>query len=151
MYSAPMGSFSVSAATVTVNSDGNVLLIQRRDNQQWQIPGGVVELGEQPTDAARRETLEESGVHVQLERLTGVYTNTQRGIVAFVFLASPLSIVEPDPAETLRVEWVDAQEAARRLDASFLPRLHDALRAATPRAVSFVAHDGVQVVATHQA
>jgi len=29
-----------------VNDDGNVLVIQRRDNGHWEPPGGVLELGE---------------------------------------------------------------------------------------------------------
>ena len=46
--------------------DGEVLLVQQYrflvDRLCWEIPGGKVEDGEPPSDAARRECREESGV-----------------------------------------------------------------------------------------
>lgn len=34
----------------------------------WRPPGGGIKPGEDPTEAARREALEETGLHVQLRR-----------------------------------------------------------------------------------
>jgi ADP-ribose pyrophosphatase YjhB (NUDIX family) len=48
----------------TVDGTRWVLLIQRSDTRQWAIPGGMVEPGETPTEAAARELWEEAGVHV---------------------------------------------------------------------------------------
>lgn len=82
---------SVSAAAVVVREDGDVLLIRRADTGEWQIPGGVVEHGEMAPDAAVREVLEESGVEVSIEFLSGVYTHTGIPVTSFVFRAVPLS------------------------------------------------------------
>jgi 8-oxo-dGTP diphosphatase len=66
------------------------LAFQRRDNQQWEPPGGVLELNETFEDGVRREVREETGVDVEVERLTGVYKNMPRGIVAaLVFRCRP--------------------------------------------------------------
>jgi ADP-ribose pyrophosphatase YjhB (NUDIX family) len=60
-----------------------VLLCHRRDRDVWNLPGGGVEYGELPTDAVVRETKEEVGLEVAVERLVGVYGKPER--VEFVF------------------------------------------------------------------
>jgi ADP-ribose pyrophosphatase YjhB (NUDIX family) len=42
---------SVSVAAVITDDHDRALLIQRRDNQHWKPPGGVLELGETIEDA----------------------------------------------------------------------------------------------------
>ncbi|WP_344447389.1 NUDIX hydrolase, partial [Kitasatospora nipponensis] len=76
---------SVSVAGVVVREDGRVLAIRRADNGTWEPPGGVLELGETVEDGVRREIYEETGIKVTVDRLTGVYKNMTRGIVALVF------------------------------------------------------------------
>ena len=39
-----------------------VLLQKRADDHTWCVPGGAMELGETPEEAARRETFEETGL-----------------------------------------------------------------------------------------
>jgi 8-oxo-dGTP pyrophosphatase MutT (NUDIX family) len=55
----------VKAAGTLIIADGNVLFLRRGTGGdhpgEWAFPGGHVELGESPEDAARRETLEEAG------------------------------------------------------------------------------------------
>src|SRR4051794_34118018 len=58
--------------TAVVVRDGAVLLVQRSDNGQWTPITGIVDPGEQPGVAARREVLEETGVVVQVDRLAWV-------------------------------------------------------------------------------
>jgi 8-oxo-dGTP diphosphatase len=83
---------SVSVAGVVVRDDGRVLVLQRRDNGHWEPPGGVLELAETFDEGVRREVAEETGVQVEVERLTGVYKNVKRGIVALVFRCRPSMI-----------------------------------------------------------
>jgi 8-oxo-dGTP pyrophosphatase MutT (NUDIX family) len=51
----------------------NILLIKRSDLPIWVIPGGGIDEGEEPLNAAAREVFEEAGIHVQLNRLASVY------------------------------------------------------------------------------
>ena len=53
-----------ATAIILDPSQTQMLLIQRNDNGRWFPPGGHVETGEYPHDAALRETLEETGYHV---------------------------------------------------------------------------------------
>ena len=55
------GAFNV----VIINQ--RVLLVKRRDFPLWDLPGGVVELDELPSEAAIREMYEETGYEVQID------------------------------------------------------------------------------------
>ena len=80
----PRHSVSVAAA-IFDDSGEKVLLIKRRDNGNWEPPGGILELDEAIEDGLRREVLEETGAEIDVGPLTGVYKNMNRGIVALVF------------------------------------------------------------------
>jgi 8-oxo-dGTP pyrophosphatase MutT (NUDIX family) len=64
-----------AASVVVVDSDGQVLLQRRTDNGMWALPGGVMELGESLAGCGIRETLEETGVTVEITGIVGTYTN----------------------------------------------------------------------------
>ena len=46
--------------------------MQRSDNHQWTPITGIVDPGEEPGVAARREALEEAGVEISVDRLASV-------------------------------------------------------------------------------
>ena len=50
-----------------------VLLLRREVFILWDLPGGGIEKGEAPADAAVREAREESGYHIAIERPVGRY------------------------------------------------------------------------------
>ena len=54
-----------------------VLLVQRSDNLAWTPVTGIVDPGEEPGVAARREALEEAGVEIRVDRLAQVTAGEQ--------------------------------------------------------------------------
>ncbi|MCW2791872.1 MAG: hypothetical protein JWO76_970 [Nocardioides sp.] len=58
--------------TAVVRRGDELLLTRRADNDQWAPVTGIVDPGEEPGVAARRETLEETGVEVVVDRLASV-------------------------------------------------------------------------------
>lgn len=65
------------AALLVHDNEDRLLLLQRADNRTWGLPGGAVEPGERAEDTVRRETLEETGLHVLDMELFGVYSGPE--------------------------------------------------------------------------
>jgi ADP-ribose pyrophosphatase YjhB (NUDIX family) len=93
---------------------GDRILLARRAIEPgyglWVYPGGFVDLGESPADAARREAMEEACVEVRIEGLVGVYHSQKRAVVIAVY-AGPVVAGSPAPGdETMAVRLVHPQE-----------------------------------------
>lgn len=66
------------SATIFDPTRQKVLLTRRTDNGRWCLPGGRSEAGESVMETCLRETLEETGLEVQIVRLLGVYSSPHR-------------------------------------------------------------------------
>lgn len=134
---------SVSIAAAVVDEFGRVLVTKRRDNGRWEPPGGVLEAEESILDGLKREVFEETGLTVEPVRLTGVYKNMVRGIVALVFLARIRAGEPATSDETSRVEWWTPEMISERMDPAYSVRILDALRQDGP---AVRAHDGTSIL-----
>lgn len=64
---------------IPVLPDGQIVLVQRRDNGRWSLPGGIIDWGEDIQSSVKRELAEETGLNlVKINRLVGVYSDPQR-------------------------------------------------------------------------
>lgn len=72
--------------------DGRLLLVKHKkqiaDNRYWSLPGGKLEQGETLEAAMIREMLEETGLHVRIERLLYVCDKPEEDVsrIHFLFL-----------------------------------------------------------------
>lgn len=115
------------------------VLLQKRSRHvhrggTWSVPGGAIEPGEQPVDAALREAEEEAGIRAEDLTVARVLTGTDHGTWSYTYV-----LAEADrPARDLlrsagatsweadRTTWVDLDQVASY-------RLHPGLREAWPR------------------
>jgi ADP-ribose pyrophosphatase YjhB (NUDIX family) len=76
--------------TIPITSDGRVVLIRRGIEPgygAWAQPGGFLEVDETVTEAARRETLEETGLIIEPGELIGLYSRLEAAVVVVAFEA----------------------------------------------------------------
>jgi len=80
---APKANSVVPSVVAIVQDDqGRILLIHKTDNNKWALPGGGHDIGESITDTVVREVKEETGYDVEVETITGTYTNP-RHVMAY--------------------------------------------------------------------
>jgi ADP-ribose pyrophosphatase YjhB (NUDIX family) len=121
-----------------VDDDGNILLVQRADNQQWAMPGGAIAVGETPAEGVVREALEETGIRCEPVAMVGVFDSRLCGTVSrhhlyqFVFLCKPLSdkVVETPShaAEVLDVRWFAEDDLPDNIDPGHVSRIPEVFR-----------------------
>ncbi len=59
--------------------DGQIVLVKRRDNGKWALPGGMVDWGEDIETTVQRELEEETGLKLaKVRRLVGIYSSPER-------------------------------------------------------------------------
>ncbi len=67
------------ASIIPILPDGRIVLIKRRDDGCWALPGGMVDWGEDIPQTVYRELIEETGLElVKITRLVGVYSSPDR-------------------------------------------------------------------------
>jgi 8-oxo-dGTP diphosphatase len=134
---------SVSVTGIVCRDDGRVLAIQRRDDGRWVPPGGVLELDESPADGVAREVLEETGVQVRAERLTGVYKNMRMGVVSLAFKCRVIGGHAHASSVAKQIAWLTVDEARHEMVEARAVRVTDALGEVCP-AVRI--HDGTHLL-----
>ncbi len=97
-------------ALAVVLREGCLLLIERGFEPHlghWSLPGGVIDEGESAEEAAVRETLEETGLVVEVVRELGVVTGPLTGRGHGVYLCSVVGgELRACPPEVTDVRWV---------------------------------------------
>jgi ADP-ribose pyrophosphatase YjhB (NUDIX family) len=92
--------------TLPVTDAGEVVLIRRGippGYGSWAQPGGFLEIDETVSEAAVRETLEETGLLVEPGELVGIYSRLEAAVVTLVFEARVVAGEARPCAESLEV------------------------------------------------
>jgi ADP-ribose pyrophosphatase YjhB (NUDIX family) len=120
---------------VVTNNAGDILMIRRSDNDNWAVPGGAIDLGESMTDAAVRETREETGIDSEITGIVGIYTDPKHVILytsngearqEFSILLTGRPVAgEPTPSsESSEVRWVPRDDVGgHKMDRSMRLRI----------------------------
>jgi ADP-ribose pyrophosphatase YjhB (NUDIX family) len=86
---------------IPILPDGRIVLVQRRDNGKWALPGGMVNWGQDILTTVRRELAEETGLELlKIRRLVGIYSAPDRD----PRIHSICVLVEADVQGTMQVQ-----------------------------------------------
>ncbi|WP_432069304.1 NUDIX domain-containing protein [Streptomyces sp. AA1529] len=112
----PANSVVPSVTAVVRDQESRILLIHKTDNDLWALPGGGHDIGERIADTVVREVQEETGIGVQVEAVTGLYTDPGhvmayddgevRQQFSICFRARPISGELRTSSESKEVRWV---------------------------------------------
>jgi ADP-ribose pyrophosphatase YjhB (NUDIX family) len=99
--------------TIPVTDAGEVILLRRGiepGRGSWAQPGGFLEVDETVTEAAVRETLEETGLIVRPGEIVGLYTRLEAAVVVLAFESAVIGgAFRPNP-EALEIQAFRAEE-----------------------------------------
>lgn len=103
-------SFTVGAMCFIERPDGGLLLVRHVYRRRWGVPGGLLERGEDPADAAVREVREEVGLDVVLLGEPAVVVDAEPQRVDIVYRARVAAGCDwrdaaPRSPEISTVEW----------------------------------------------
>ena len=119
--------FSIGVFAIIFDEEGRVLLCHRNDYDLWNLPGGGLEADETPSDAVTREVLEETGLEVDVDRLTGVYTKVGKNEMVFSFLCHITGGHLKTTNEADKVEFFSVEEIPKNTSPKQVQRIKDCL------------------------
>lgn len=109
---------TVSVRGVIYNADGQILVLQRSTDQDWELPGGRLSRGESPRQGLRREIHEETGLDVEGAKImkanSGVNTADEGRFAVHYDCGQTDGSVELSDEHVDR-EWVCPEKAQQRL------------------------------------
>lgn len=120
-------------------NNGKLLILKRVANtylgNYWDLPGGTLEDGEDPTEGAIREAFEETGIKINELRLFHYYSNVDekknKQFITLIFTAK----AESEPNEILlnsrehsEFKWVELDDVAKYQTVNYLPSCVELLK-----------------------
>ncbi|CAM3127143.1 NUDIX hydrolase [Paenibacillus sediminis] len=118
----------VSAAAIVINDKNEILLI-KGPRRGWEMPGGEVEEGESLSQAAIRETKEESGIDIEIIKFCGIFQNIGNSICNTLFIAKPIGGELIQSSESLDSGFFPIEEALNKVEwKDFRKRIEYCLR-----------------------
>ena len=117
----------VGVAVAVINEMGEILLQKRKDGL-WGVPGGFLELGESTEEAGKREVLEETGIEVGELELVGVFSGEHHFVklpngdefypvtIAYVSKDIKGGVLKADGVETTEAKFFKVNELPEGLN-----------------------------------
>jgi len=104
---------------IPILPDGQIVLVKRRDNGKWSLPGGMVNWGQNLATTVERELAEETGLElIKIRRLVGVYSEPDRD----PRIHSICVVVEADVQGRMQIEDTLEISEVQAFEHSAIPR-----------------------------
>ncbi|MGY3765450.1 NUDIX hydrolase [Vagococcus vulneris] len=67
------------------DNDGKILLVQDIKSREWSLPGGYADIGYSAAENVIKEVFEETGYHVAVDKLAGIFDTDKRKDIPQLF------------------------------------------------------------------
>lgn len=95
---------------LVLNDLNEILLVKRRDNERWAMPGGLADVGETLAEAVLRELWEEGGLRGRVSRLLAIFDGRLWDSRSRFHLIHPVFLVECEDLQPVPgTEMLDAR------------------------------------------
>ncbi len=118
----------ISAFGAIFDDQGRILCVKRNyGDRTWTVPGGGIEDGESPLQAAQREAYEETGCRVEVKHLIGVYCSPWMDDYVLFFQCKILGCDGWQPnAEIVEVGYFQQDALPQPMKVRTATRIYDA-------------------------
>lgn len=109
------------ARGIIINEDGKIAIFNKANKNEYKLPGGGIDEGENPINAFKREALEETGCEVEILKELGTIEEHKSldnfKQISYLFVAKviknnlELNLTEKEKDEGARLLWVNEDEA----------------------------------------
>lgn len=121
----------LGSAAAIFDEAGRILLVKHSYGLlNWELPGGLAEARESPTETVTREVREETGLEVDVKGLTGCYYEPDEDLVHFVFRCTtraPVDRLAADSEEIADCNWWSLDDLPRPISDFTIRRIRDAM------------------------
>ncbi len=119
--------FTIGVSGIIRDNENRVLLCRRNDYDLWNLPGGGVESGETPWAGVIREVKEETGLDVEIIRLTGVYSKPHKDKIVLAFECRVIGGEITLNDESREIKYFALSELPKNTSPKQVERIKDAL------------------------
>ncbi len=116
----------ITGKAIVFDDDNNIALVGNKVNSFYLLPGGGINHGESIESGIIRESLEETGCHVELQKAVGIvndYRNRdKKHYINYCYIAKlvgekgKLALTEDEKKNGLHVIWIPLNEAIKILE-----------------------------------
>jgi len=104
-----------------------VLLCHRRDMDLWNLPGGGLEKEESLWDGLRREIEEETGLNIQIIKISKIYFKPKEKEIVFCFICKIKGGKTKINKEADEIKYFEFKKLPKNTARSHIQRIKDAL------------------------
>ena len=111
------------ARGIIINSDGKIAVFNKANKNEYKLPGGGIDEGENPEEAFKREALEETGCEIEIINSLGTIEEHKSldnfKQTSYIFVAKvvndthKLNLTQKEKDEGAQLLWVDDTEALK--------------------------------------
>lgn len=104
-----------------------ILLCHRRDMDLWNLPGGGLKKKESPWEGVKREVKEETGLNVEIIRISNIYFKPKEKEIVFCFICKIKNGKTRLNKEADEIKYFEFKKLPKNTARSHIQRIKDAL------------------------